>query len=747
LDAALNHLAAGLCVLPAELPLKKPALSTWKQFQEELPKEEYVREWFAVERPLCIVTGASSGNLEMLDFDTGGEAFPPWCDLVEQALPGLVGTLPIERSMSGGFHVPYRLEGAVPGSMALAQREVEVDGPDPVTFHGKTYTPRQRDGRYLGLLTLIETRGTGGLFVCHPTEGYVLQQGSFQSIPLLSMEQRDVLIESARALNELLPQPEPVIIPSDPCGRPGDDFNQRGSMRELLIKHGWTFVRGGENEYWRRPGKSIGVSATLKDRVFYVFSSNAPPFDPNQAYAPFAVYSLLEHGGDYSRAASALRAAGYGEAAAGADPQVSLDSLLSSLKSGRPLAPGESHAAAAPLKHDPPSVRQLVAIHPHLREPVIHKLLRKGETMNLIAAPKTGKSWLASDLAIAVATGRYWLESFLTLPGDVLIVDNELHPQTSADRIPKMALARGIPAAEYDQHVFVENLRGRLRDIHSMGAYFSAIDPGRYKMIVLDAFYRFLPRDTDENDNGAMANIYNQLDWVADCLRCSFVLIHHASKGSQSGKLVTDVGAGAGAQSRATDTHVVLRPHEEPGCVVLEAAVRSWPPVEPRCLRWNFPVWTPDDTLDPTALKPEHPRRRPKSDSKPEAPEQAIWNSERFAAEFVGEQPQSVAAIVDAAIEAGLSERKAGALLHRAEARGLVHRWSLPDQRRRAYASIPAPAETIPTEATMVIESSKREAVLAMLDTEPNLSNREIARRCRASHEFVRKLRNELPKG
>ena len=47
-----------------------------------------------------------------------------------------------------------------------------------------------------------------------------------------------------------------------------------------------------------------------------------------------------------------------------------------------------------------------------------------------------------------------------------------------------------------------------------------------------------------------MANIYNQIDWCADQLGCSFVLIHHASKGNQSVKSVTDVGSGAGSQSR-----------------------------------------------------------------------------------------------------------------------------------------------------------------------------------------------------
>ncbi len=44
---------------------------------------------------------------------------------------------------------------------------------------------------------------------------------------------------------------------------------------------------------------------------------------------------------------------------------------------------------------------------------------------------------------------------------------------------------------------------------------------------------------------------------------------------SQAGKAITDVGAGAGSQSRATDTHLILRPHEEKNCAVLDAAVRS----------------------------------------------------------------------------------------------------------------------------------------------------------------------------
>jgi hypothetical protein len=46
----------------------------------------------------------------------------------------------------------------------------------------------------------------------------------------------------------------------------------------------------------------------------------------------------------------------------------------------------------------------------------------------------------------------------------------------------------------------------------------------------------------------------------------------------------------------------VLRPHEEDGIVVLDSAVRSWPPMEPKALAWNWPVFTPTTDVDPKAL-------------------------------------------------------------------------------------------------------------------------------------------------
>ena len=71
----------------------------------------------------------------------------------------------------------------------------------------------------------------------------------------------------------------------------------------------------GEVTYWRRPDKTKGVSATTGyggTNLLYIFTSSAPPFEPDTAYSPFGAYALLEHDGDFQRAAKVLHNRGYG---------------------------------------------------------------------------------------------------------------------------------------------------------------------------------------------------------------------------------------------------------------------------------------------------------------------------------------------------------------------------------------------------------------------------------------------------
>jgi len=301
-EAAHAYRQAGLCVLPAIRAEKRPAVGQWRQYRDRLPTESEVSAWFANEHDaLGVLCGRVSGNNEMIDFDAGGELFDAWAKRIP---PKLLAKVFIETTQNHGRHVDYRHEGEVCGNMKLAQRKVGDK-----------------------IVTLIETRGEGGLFLCTPTPGYERIQGDLANLPVLTAAERETLLQAAWDLNEYVPPPvngppdgghgvrtatpQPTGLP-DTGDRPGDDYNRRGDVRALLEQHGWSCVRGGENEYWRRPGKTSGMSATWNGQYFYVFSSNAAPFEPNQAYLPFAVYTLLNHGGDYELAAGMLRAEGFG---------------------------------------------------------------------------------------------------------------------------------------------------------------------------------------------------------------------------------------------------------------------------------------------------------------------------------------------------------------------------------------------------------------------------------------------------
>jgi hypothetical protein len=252
---------------------------------------------------------------------------------------------------------------------------------------------------------------------------------------------------------------------------------------------------------------------------------------------------------------------------------------------------------------EPVRVGQLIIDHPRLAEPIVDGLLRRGETGNVIAAPKVGKSWLGYGLALTVTVGGVWLGRFECRRGRVLLIDNELHPATLAHRIPAAAFGVGVVHDDYAERLDVLGLRGRLTDLYGIAKLLEPIEPGRYDLIILDALYRAMPNGTSENDNASMAGLFNTIDQATARLDCAWLNIHHASKGEQGQKSITDVGAGAGSQSRAADAHIILRPHEEEGAVVLEAVVRSFKPVQPLPLRWKFPVWEPDDMLDPAAVR------------------------------------------------------------------------------------------------------------------------------------------------
>jgi len=388
LGSAKVYRAAGLSVIPTIKETKAPALKEWKTYQQRLPTYAEIEKWFRRgDRSLGIVCGKVSGHLEVFDFDQQAELFDDWASLVNQELPGVLERLTLAKTQNFGRHVAFRCpEVNIPGNLKLAMRAVDVtaqvlqrlreskvdlaDKPAvrralagiSIKIKGKRQVPRLVGDRFLIILTFIETRGEGGMVLAAPSPGYDLLQGDFSAIPEITAKERQVLIEAALSLNEWVDsskvEGQGSRLRRD-ARRPGDDFNQRGDVASILEKHGWTITRTSSVfQHWRRPGKKNGQSASLiNERIFYVFSHNAPPFEANKAYSPFAVYALLEHGGDYSAAARELVKQGFGQPVAEETENTEMtwpepEPLRRPLKPGEPfpveaLGPILGEAAAA----------------------------------------------------------------------------------------------------------------------------------------------------------------------------------------------------------------------------------------------------------------------------------------------------------------------------------------------------------------------------------------------------------------
>ena len=246
-------------------------------------------------------------------------------------------------------------------------------------------------------------------------------------------------------------------------------------------------------------------------------------------------------------------------------------------------------ARVTPTRLATTSLESLPAKFPKPRGIVVEGLIRRGDVVNLVGGPKARKSFLVMQLALCVASGIPFLGR-ATTQGRVLLIDNELRGDDLARRAQAMASAMGL---DWHTTANIETmlLRGQLADLNTIKAAVAKVPAGTFSLIVVDALYKTLPKGTDENSNSDITAAYITLDGIAEGQDCASVVVHHTSKGTQHAKAVSDMGAGAGAQSRSADVHLVLRDHEDADTVVLAAVVRSQRPVDPICIQFMHPLW------------------------------------------------------------------------------------------------------------------------------------------------------------
>ena len=304
------------------------------------------------------------------------------------------------------------------------------------------------------------------------------------------------------------------------------------------------------------------------------------------------------------------------------------------------------------------TLAQFCAVAPQAPPLVIEGMLHQGCKMILGGTSKSNKSWALLDMAMAVASGQSWWGLHChKMP--VLYINFELHPWAAAQRINALCAAR--PECKGMGTTFhVWNLRGHNTDLALLRPQLEVqLATHQFGLIILDPAYKVLG-DRDENANGEIAALMNELEALAQKTGAAVVVAHHFAKGDSTAKNPMDRMSGAGAWARDPDSIVVLTPHEEEDCFTATTILRNLPALPEFVLSWDYPLMKLAVELNPESL------RRPQTKNK-------VCSDRDFVAKVLGSKSLNWQQTVDRAkAELEMSESSTSRYLRRLLAASLI---------------------------------------------------------------------------
>lgn len=534
--AARRWYDAGYCVVPSHQDRSKRPHSKWAEYQIERPTWSQVSSWLedGTYTGIGVICGAVSGNVEMLEIEGPAVAAGAIDRLMEQAkiyeMEELLRRVFVgcsERSAGGGLHLFVRVS----------------DGP-AMSNTKLAYDPAGRK-------VIAETRGEGGFAIVAPTPGRTghaqgsryefLTKGPEATADVTSDERDQLHLLMTLALDERVEATEPEAVPQaarvERDGKsPGDVYNATHTWEEILIPLGWARIGAGtrnghEIVFWRRPEKNEGFSASTggPGDHLYVFSTSTE-FPAEQPLSKFAVYTILNHGGDFKAAAAQLMLENPREA------KGSLQDLTGSFSAPEPSETlGDTFSDLGWVltgeRRTPPAPE-------HLTTDTGGALFYRGRINGLFGDPETAKSWIAMA---AVTEALHHGQTAVYLDID----------HNGADEIASRLLLLGAPGdtlANPDRFRIYEpeDRAGLLLFTEQMYQY-------RPDIVVIDSLGELMPMlglKSIDNDELTIA-IRSILKPLAHKIGATVITIDHLPKGQEARS--SGYAIGGIAKKRAID--------------------------------------------------------------------------------------------------------------------------------------------------------------------------------------------------
>lgn len=211
---------------------------------------------------------------------------------------------------------------------------------------------------------------------------------------------------------------------------------------------------------------------------------------------------------------------------------------------------------------------------------LIHGVLHVGCKMIITADSKAGKSCMAENLAICIAEGRPWMNTFQCEKGRVLYIDLELSQRAIYDRTKlirkELDVNSSIPNLEFfPLRGYAESLENLLPKIVRRAR------SKNYSAIVIDPLYKV--QSGDENSAEALSKFCNGLDRLARQTGAALIITHHHPKGKSGERKALDRGAGSGVIARDADAIIdlsYLDPGTNPDALIAELLQKKHQPMQ-----------------------------------------------------------------------------------------------------------------------------------------------------------------------
>lgn len=145
--------------------------------------------------------------------------------------------------------------------------------------------------------------------------------------------------------------------------------------------------------------------------------------------------------------------------------------------------------------------------------------------------PKCGKTWLALDLAVSVASGTHCLGRFpVEQPGTALAYLAEDSLPHVRQRLAGLCAQRSLPLASLDLHL-IDAPSLRLDDSEDQSRLLQAITRIKPRLLVLDPLVRL--HSLDENSAADVSSLLGWLRALSRTHQLAIVVVHHMSKKSR----------------------------------------------------------------------------------------------------------------------------------------------------------------------------------------------------------------------